>query len=236
MNLLEVKNIHAHYGRVEAIKGVSIIVEEGSIVSLIGSNGAGKTTFLKTVFGLKNLTSGEVWFQGERIDHSSPQHIAKKGIAYSLEGRRLFPMMTVRENLEMGAFLRSDREQIRNDLEEIYQRLPILRDREKQHAGTLSGGEQQIVAIGRALMSRPKLLMLDEPSLGLAPLMVLKIADIIRDINKTGVSVVLVEQNSKLGLGVAQKGYVLEVGRVALEGEAKSLMENEHVKKAYLGG
>lgn len=236
MNLLEVKNIRAHYGRVEAVKGVSIVVEEGSIVSLIGSNGAGKTTFLKAVFGLKTLTSGEVWFQGKRIDHSSPQHIAKKGIAYSLEGRRLFPMMTVRENLEMGAFLRSNREQVRSDLKEMYQRLPILGERVNQLAGTLSGGEQQIVAIGRALMSRPKLLMLDEPSLGLAPLMVLKIADIIRDINKSGVSVVLVEQNSKLGLGVAQKGYVLEVGRVALEGEAGSLMENEHVKKVYLGG
>lgn len=236
MNLLEAKNIHTHYGQVEAVKGVSITVEEGSIVSLIGSNGAGKTTFLKAVFGLKTLTSGEVWFKGERIDHFPPQHMAKKGIAYSLEGRRLFPMMTVRENLEMGAFLRSDREQVRSDLKEMYKRLPILGDRVNQLSGTLSGGEQQIVAIGRALMSRPKLLMLDEPSLGLAPLMVLKIAEIIRDINKTGVAVVLVEQNSKLGLGVAQKGYVLEVGKVALEGEAKSLMENEHVKKVYLGG
>lgn len=236
MNLLEVKDIRVHYERVEAVKGVSITVEEGSIVSLIGSNGAGKTTILKAIFGLKRLTSGEIRFETERIDRSSPRKIAQKGIAYALEGRRLFPMMTVLENLEMGAYLRTDKEEIESDLQEVYRRLPVLKDREKQHAGTLSGGEQQMAAIGRALMSRPKMLMLDEPSLGLAPLVVLEIAKIIRETNKRGVSVVLVEQNSKLGLGVAKIGYVLEVGQVALEGEAKSLLENEHVRKAYLGG
>jgi branched-chain amino acid transport system ATP-binding protein len=236
MKLLDIKEIKVHYERVEAIKGVSIEVDEGSIVSLIGANGAGKTTILRAIFGLKKPTSGEIWFEQERIDGRSSQDIAKRGIAYSLEGRRLFPHMTVLENLEMGAYLRTDKEEIENNIRDIFDRFPILLDRQKQDAGTLSGGEQQMLAIGRALMSKPKLFLLDEPSLGLAPLIVRQLGGIIQDINKQGVAILLVEQNSKLGLGAAQKGYVLEVGEIALEGDAKELLENEHVKKAYLGG
>jgi branched-chain amino acid transport system ATP-binding protein len=232
MVLLEVKDIWVHYGRVEAVKGISITVEENTIV---GSNGAGKTTTLKAVFGLKKTTSGEILFRGRRVDGLSPQGIAKLGIAYSLEGRRLFPLMTISENLEMGAYLRRDPAKIKSDMEEIYQRLPILKQREKQDAGTLSGGEQQMLAIGRALMSRPQLLMLDEPSLGLAPLIIREIGTIIRDINQRGMTVVLVEQNSKLGLGVATKAYVMEVGKIALGGDTRELIRNEHVKKVYLG-
>jgi branched-chain amino acid transport system ATP-binding protein len=220
---------------VEAIRGISITVEEGTIVSIVGCNGAGKTTTLKAVFGLKKTTSGEILFRGQRVDGLSPQGIAKLGIAYSLEGKRLFPLMTTRENLEMGAYLRRNPAEINDDMEEIYQRLPILKQREKQNAGTLSGGEQQMLAIGRALMSRPQLLMLDEPSLGLAPLIIREIGTIIRDINQRGMSIVLVEQNSELGLGVATKGYVMEVGKIALEGDTKELIRNEHVKKVYLG-
>jgi branched-chain amino acid transport system ATP-binding protein len=235
MRLLDVKDIRVHYERVEAIKGVSMEVEEGSIVSLIGANGAGKTTILRAIFGLKRPTSGEIWFAEKRIDGRSPQEIAKRGIAYSLEGRRLFPHMTALENLEMGAYLRADKDVV-NDIEEIFERFPILRDRQKQDAGTLSGGEQQMLAIGRALMSKPKLLLLDEPSLGLAPLIVRELGGIIQDINQQGVAVLLVEQNIKLGLGAAKKGYVLEVGEITLEGDATELLENEHIKKAYLGG
>lgn len=235
MRLLDIKDIRVHYERVEAIKGVSIEVEEGSIVSLIGANGAGKTTILRAIFGLKRPTSGEIWFAQKRIDGRSPQEIAKQGIAYALEGRRLFPHMTVLENLEMGAYLRADKDVV-SDIEEIFERFPILRDRQKQDAGTLSGGEQQMLAIGRALMSKPKLFLLDEPSLGLAPLIVRELGGIIQDINQQGVAILLVEQNTKLGLGTAKKGYVLEVGEITLEGDATALLENEHVKKAYLGG
>lgn len=235
MKLLDVKNVRIHYERVEAVKGVSMEVTEGSIVSLIGNNGAGKTTILRAVFGLKKPTSGEIWFAQGRIDGRSPQEVAKMGIAYCLEGRRLFPQMTVYENLEMGAYLRKDKE-VKNDINKVFRLFPILDERKKQQAGTLSGGQQQMLAIGRALMTKPKLLLLDEPSLGLAPLIVREIGVIIRNINQRGVSILLVEQNSKLALGVAQRGYVLEVGNVSLEGDARELLENEHVKKAYLGG
>jgi branched-chain amino acid transport system ATP-binding protein len=236
MKLLDVQNIRVHYERVEAIKGISMEVMEGSIVSLIGNNGAGKSTTLKAIFGLKKPTGGEIWFGQERIDGRSPQEIAKMGLAYCLEGRRLFPQMTVHENLEMGAYLRKDKNEVKNRIKEIFTLFPILEERRKQRAGTLSGGQQQMLAIGRALMTQPKLLLLDEPSLGLAPLIVQEIGVIIRDINKRGVSILLVEQNSKLALGVAQRGYVMEVGNIALEGDAKELLQNEHVKKAYLGG
>ncbi len=235
MALLEIKDIWVHYGRVEAIKGISITVAEGTIVSIVGSNGAGKTTTLKAIFGLKKISSGEILFGGRKIDGRPPREIARMGLAYSLEGRRLFPHMTTRENLEMGGYLRRKSAEIRNDMEEIYERLPVLKQREKQLAGTLSGGEQQMAAIGRALMSRPRLLMLDEPSLGLAPLMIQRIGKIIGEINQRGMTVMLVEQNSKLGLRVAARGYVLEVGKVALEGDTRELMLNEHVKKVYLG-
>jgi branched-chain amino acid transport system ATP-binding protein len=236
MKVLDVKNVRIHYERVEAVKGVSIEVSEGAIVSLIGNNGAGKTTILRAVFGLKKPTTGEIWFAQERVDGHSPQEAAKMGMAYCLEGRRLFPQMTVYENLEMGAFLRKDKKEVERGIKEVFHLFPILDERKKQKAGTLSGGQQQMVAIGRALMTKPKLLLLDEPSLGLAPLIVREIGVIIENINRRGVSILLVEQNSKLALGVAQRGYVLEVGNVSLEGDAKELLENEHVKKAYLGG
>lgn len=233
---LEIKEIKIHYGKVAAVKGVSVQIEKGTIVSLIGSNGAGKTTILRTLFGLKKPTSGEIWFNGERIDGLTPPQIARRGMAYTMEGRRLFPGLTIWENLEMGAYIVKDRNTLKKSMEEIYDLFPILGDRYRQKAGTLSGGEQQMLAIGRALMSKPSLLLLDEPSLGLAPKMVKELGTIIRNIHKTGVSVLLVEQNSKLGLGVADRGYVLEVGSVVLAGDAKDLINNDHVKKIYLGG
>ena len=236
MSFLRVKDIRVHYQRVEAVKGVSMEIDAGSVVALIGTNGAGKTTILRAIFGLKELSAGEIWFSGERIDGASPQSIARMGVAYSLEGRRLFPQMTVFENLEMGAYLRTDKTEVKQHMEEVFQRFPILRERRRQAAGTLSGGQQQMLAIGRALMGKPRLLLLDEPSLGLAPLIVKEIANTVLEINERGVAVLLVEQNSKLGLGVAQKGYVLEVGEVALSGGAQELLRNEHVKEAYLGG
>ncbi len=236
MTLLAVRNIRVHYGQVEALKGISINIEEGSIVSLIGSNGAGKTTTLKSIFGLTKLTEGEIYFDGQRIDHLPPLEIARRKIAYAMEGRRLFPYMSVLENLEMGAFLRKDKSEIQRELYEIFRRFPVLKDRQKQQAGTLSGGEQMMLAIGRALMAKPRLLLLDEPSLGLAPLVVREIGRMITEINQRKVTILLVEQNSKLGLGVAHKGYVLEVGKIALEGPCQELLGNDHVKRTYLGG
>ncbi len=234
MPLLEIKNVHIHYEKVEALKGISLQVERGAVVSLIGSNGAGKSTILRTVFGLKTPTKGEIRFEGQRIDGLAPTRIARAGIGFSMEGRRLFADLTVRENLEMGAYTRKDKE-VGKSMEEIFGLFPILRERRNQRGGTLSGGEQQMLAIGRALMSRPRLLLLDEPSLGLAPKIVKELSTIIRDIHQRGVSVLLVEQNSKLVLGVADRGYVLEVGKIVLEGEAGALRNNEHVQKIYLG-
>lgn len=236
MTLLDIRNLRVHYGQVEALKGISINIEEGSIVSLIGSNGAGKTTTLKSIFGLIKLTAGEIYFDGQRIDKRSPVEIAKMKIAYAMEGRHLFPYMTVLENLEMGAFLRKNKMEVREELDKVFQRFPILKARQKQNAGTLSGGEQMMLCIGRALMSAPRLLLLDEPSLGLAPLVVKEIGHMIREINQRKVTILLVEQNSKLGLGVARKAYVLEVGKIALEGDCQDLLENDHVKRTYLGG
>ncbi len=232
---LEIKNINVHYGKVEAVKGVSVQIEKGTVVSLIGGNGAGKSTILRTLAGLKKPTSGEIWFAGERIDGLSATEIARKGIGYSMEGRRIFSGLSVHENLEMGAYIMKDRRKIQRRIEEICDLFPILRERNNQKGGTLSGGEQQMLAIGRAMMCEPALLLLDEPSLGLAPKIVRELNVIIRDINKMGVSVLLVEQNSKLGLGVADRGYVLEVGEVVLMGDASELMANDHVKKIYLG-
>lgn len=236
MDLLSLHNIQVHYDKVEALKGVSLNVKEGSIVALIGANGAGKTTVLKSIFGLTKVSAGEIVFGGRRIDNESPKEIAKLKIAYSMEGRRLFPHMTVIENLKMGAFLQKDKSKIQKQLSDIFQRFPILNDRQKQLAGTLSGGQQMMLAIGRALMADPRLLLLDEPSLGLAPLVVKEIGRMVKEINQQNVTVLLVEQNSKLGLGVAHKGYVLEVGKISLEGDGRELLENEHVKKTYLGG
>ena len=234
--LLKVNNVRIHYGKVEAIKGVSMEVDEGAIITLIGSNGAGKTTILRTISGLKTVTSGEIWFKDSRIDKESPSNIVKMGIAQVPEGRGMFPYMSVLENLKMGAFMRSGGQEIEKDLEEVYKHFPILKSRKKQAAGTLSGGEQQMVAIGRAMMARPSLLLLDEPSLGLSPLMVAEISEIIRNLNKTlKVATILVEQNARMALELASAGYVLEVGEVILQGNTEELKESEDVKRAYLG-
>ena len=232
--LLELKEITVHYGTAQALTEVSIGVEEGDFVTIIGSNGAGKTTTLKTTMGLVHPTNGEVWFEGHRIDGLRPHEISKKGIGFCMEGRRLFPLMTVRENLEMGAFLRRD-SNIDGDIEAIFGYFPRLQERQKQKAGTMSGGEQQMLAIARILMSKPKLLMLDEPSLGLAPIVVREIGEIIGRLNEEGLSVLLVEQNALLALKLARKGYVLEVGKVMMKGGTKDICGNDHVKKAYLG-
>ena len=234
--LLSIKDLRVHYGSVEAIKSISLDVEEGSIVTLIGSNGAGKTSIMRTLSGLVRPTAGEIWFKGERIDHASPPHIVKAGIAHVPEGRRVFPYMSVRDNLMLGAFTRSDRQALKDDFEEILTHFPILKARAKQQAGTLSGGEQQMVAMGRALMAKPTLLLLDEPSLGLSPLMVAEIEGIVTTLNKTtGVTTLLVEQNARVALRLAHSGYVLEVGRVILEGTSEELTNDDGVRRAYLG-
>jgi branched-chain amino acid transport system ATP-binding protein len=231
-----IRNMHVFYGRVEALKGVSLDAGQGSIVTLIGANGAGKSTTLRAISGLVRPASGEIVFRGKRIDSLSPQDVVRGGIAHVPEGRRVFPFMTVRENLNMGAFRRKGKEEIRRDLEGIFEHFPILRERRSQQAGSLSGGEQQMLAIGRALMSQPSLLLLDEPSLGLAPLMVREVGRIIGEINQRQVGIILVEQNATMALRIAHKGYVLETGSIALQGLASDLIDNEHVKKAYLGG
>jgi branched-chain amino acid transport system ATP-binding protein len=233
--LLEVKDISVHYQKVQAVTDISIQIDEGQIVTLIGANGAGKSTTLRTISGLKRATSGEVWFDGERIDRLAPEKIVGMGIAHVPEGRQVFPDLSVNENLLSGAYLRNDKEGIARDLEEVHEHFPILKERRKQSAKTLSGGEQQMVAIGRALMSNPRLILMDEPSLGLSPVLVQEVAKIIREINKRGVPVILVEQNAELALNLASYGYVLETGRIALEGKATDLHENEHVRHAYLG-
>lgn len=234
--LLDVKGITVHYHKVAAVRDISIEVEEGGVVTLIGANGAGKSTTLRTISGLKHPTTGEIWFKDQRIDRLPPEKINKMGIAQVPEGRRVFPQMTVLENLFMGAFLRKDVDGINRDLEGVFEHFPILKERRKQAGGTLSGGEQQMLAMGRALMSNPKLILMDEPSLGLSPIMCAEIAKIIKDIHAEGRTIVLVEQNARLALALAQKGYVLETGNIVLHGDAKELRENEQVKKAYLGG
>jgi len=230
------QSLRVFYERVEALKGISIEVESGAIVTLIGANGAGKSTTLRAISGLIGVASGEIFFAGRRIDGLSPQEIVRTGIAHVPEGRRVFPYMTVRENLMMGAFRRKDREGIRGDLEGVFEHFPVLKERRSQSAGSLSGGEQQMLAIGRALMSKPRLLLLDEPSLGLAPLMVKEVGRIIAGINERKVGIILVEQNAQMALRLAHKGYVLETGSIALQGKASELIDNEHVRKAYLGG
>ena len=233
--LLELKNVKVHYGKLEALKGVSLVVDRGSITILIGANGAGKTTALNAISNIKKVTSGEIWFQGERIDKLSSHDTVKLGIVQIPEGRGIFQTMTVLENLELGTYLRNDKSEIAKDLENMYENFPVLRERHKQMAGTLSGGEQQMLAIARAMMVRPTLLLMDEPSLGLSPKMTQLVSGIISDINKTGVSIVLVEQNARMALKLANTAYVLEVGNVAVAGEARSLLNNEYVVKAYLG-
>lgn len=233
--LLEVKDIHVHYGQVAALKGISLEVGDADFITLIGSNGAGKSTTLRAISGLDNPSSGVIIFDGQRIEKFTADKILKLGIAHVPEGRRVFKDLTVTENLLLGAFTRDDQLGIEKDLEKMFEWFPRLRERKDQTARTMSGGEQQMVAIGRALMSRPKLLLLDEPSLGLAPVIVQEIARILVEINKQGVSIVLVEQNAELALELARHGYVLETGIISLEGEASGLMDNDHVRKAYLG-
>jgi branched-chain amino acid transport system ATP-binding protein len=233
--LLQVNDIHVHYGPVAALKGVSLEAGEADFVTLIGSNGAGKSTTLRTISGLNHPSAGEIIFDGQRIDQLSADKILKLGIAHVPEGRRIFKDLSVTENLLLGAFTRDDNVAIAKDLDGVFERFPRLNERKKQTAGTMSGGEQQMLSIGRALMSKPRVLLLDEPSLGLAPNIVREIAHLLTEINSQGVTIVLVEQNAELALELSRHGYVLETGNVALEGEARGLMDNDHVRKAYLG-
>jgi branched-chain amino acid transport system ATP-binding protein len=232
--VLEVEDIHVFYGSIEALKGISLTVNEGEIVTLIGSNGAGKSTTLRAISGLNAPKTGKIRFRGREIHELLGYQVAELGIAQAPEGRRIFSRMTVLENLEMGAFTRNDK-QIRDDIERVYELFPRLKEREKQKGGTMSGGEQQMLAIGRALMANPKLLLLDEPSLGLAPVIVDKIYEIIREINQRGVTILLVEQNANYALDVSHRGYVLETGTVALTNDSEALRNDEAVQRAYLG-
>jgi len=234
-NILELNDVHTYYGAIHALKGVSLRVGAGEIVTLIGANGAGKSTTLRSINGLNHPKQGTITFQGEDITTASPHTIVKNGIAQSPEGRRLFPRMSVTDNLEMGAFQRTDSENFKGDMDRVFELFPRLFERKAQKAGTLSGGEQQMCAIGRDLMARPKLLLLDEPSMGLAPIFVEKIFEIVIEINQQGTPVLLVEQNALMALDIANRGYVLETGKVALEGPAAELKVNERVRKAYLG-
>jgi branched-chain amino acid transport system ATP-binding protein len=234
--LLEIKDLRVHYGRAEALKGISMEVDEGLIISIIGANGAGKTTILRTISGLEKPTSGEIRFQGERIDGMPASEIVKMGITHVPEGRMLFTTMTVLDNLKMGAYLRKDRTQIAGDIETVYQQFPVLEEKYRQQAGSLSGGQQQMLAIARALMSRSKLILLDEPSTGLSPLLVKEFSNTLRKINKEGKSIILVEQNARMALKLAKRAYLLELGYFVVEGDASELAKDERVKKAYLGG
>ena len=234
--MLHIKDIDVYYGNIQALRGISLEVNEGEIVTLIGANGAGKSTLLKTISGLLKPKKGSIEYLGSSIDGKPAQSIVKAGISHVPEGRRVFANMTVEENLELGAYLRKDRDGIKKDLEHVYELFPRLLERRKQLSGTLSGGEQQMLAMGRALMSKPKLIILDEPSMGLAPLMVKNIFNIIEMVNKEGVTVLLVEQNANMALSVADRAYVLETGSIVLAGTAKELQESDEVKAAYLGG
>ncbi len=233
--ILELKDVHTFYGSIEALKGISIEVHEGEIVTLIGANGAGKSTTLRSINGLNHPRQGTIHFEGKDITDEAPHNVVKMGISQSPEGRRLFPRMSVTENLQMGAFQRSDRSGIKEGMDRVFSLFPRLAERKNQKAGTLSGGEQQMCAIGRALMAEPKLLMLDEPSMGLAPIFVEKIFEIVREINNQGTPILLVEQNALMALHTANRGYVMETGQIVLADDAKALSENEQVQKTYLG-
>ncbi|NJL06219.1 MAG: ABC transporter ATP-binding protein [Chloroflexaceae bacterium] len=236
MSLLELQNVHTYYGNIHALKGVSITVNEGEVVTLIGSNGAGKSTTLRTISGLLRPRLGEVLFKGKRIDRMPPHDIVQLGIAQSPEGRRIFPRLTVLENLELGAYIHnSNSPEYRRDLERVFDLFPRLRERYTQKGGTLSGGEQQMLAIGRALMTRPSVILLDEPSMGLAPVLVEQIFDIVQEINAQGTTVLLVEQNAHMALAIAHRAYVLQTGMIVLENTAEAVAKDETVQKAYLG-
>ena len=234
--MLKIDDINVYYGAIHAIKGISLEVNEGEIVTLIGANGAGKSTTLRTISGLLKPKTGTMTFEGKNIAGVPAHNIVKAGISQVPEGRRIFAEMSVMENLDLGAFIRKDKDGIQKDLKMVFERFPRLEERKNQEAGTLSGGEQQMLAMGRALMSRPRLLLLDEPSMGLAPLLIREIFSIIQDINKTGTTILLVEQNAKMALSIANRAYVLETGRITLSGDAKELAASEDVRKAYLGG
>jgi branched-chain amino acid transport system ATP-binding protein len=233
--ILELEDVHTFYGSIEALKGISIEVREGEIVTLIGANGAGKSTTLRSINGLNHPREGTINFQGREITDEAPHNVVKMGISQAPEGRRLFPRMSVIENLQMGAFQRADRAGMREDMDRVFTLFPRLAERKNQKAGTLSGGEQQMCAIGRALMARPKLLMLDEPSMGLAPIFVEKIFEIVREINEQGTPILLVEQNALMALDTAHRGYVMETGTIVLADDAKALRENDQVRETYLG-
>ncbi len=235
MAMLEVKDLHVSYGMIQAIKGVSFEVNEGEIITLIGANGAGKTTILHTITGLLKPKSGSVIFEGKELTSTAPHKIVKYGMAHVPEGRRVFAGLSVYENLIMGAYTRSDKAEIAETLDMVYKRFPRLEERKRQLAGTLSGGEQQMLAMGRALMSKPKIILMDEPSMGLSPLFVSEVFDIIQKISASGTTVLLVEQNAKKALSIADRAYVLETGKIALTGNAKELINDDKIKKAYLG-
>ncbi len=236
MAMLEINDLHVHYGVIEALKGVSLKVDEGKIVSLIGANGAGKTSLLQAISGIVKKSGGDVQFLGSSIYKTNPRKIVEQGLVQVPEGRHVFPGLSVYENLLMGAYPRKDKAGIQEDLKKVYERFPVLEQRKNQDASTLSGGEQQMLAMGRALMARPKLLLLDEPSMGLAPILVKEIFSIIEDINETGTTILLVEQNARMALQISDYAYVLETGRVSLEGPAAELAESSAVQDAYLGG
>lgn len=234
--MLKIENVEVNYGAIAALKGVTLEVNQGEIVTLIGANGAGKSTLLKTISGLVKPKSGKIQFIDNNILNKPAQDIVKSGLVQVPEGRRVFANMSVQENLELGAFTRKDKQGIKEDIEKVYLKFPRLKERRKQLAGTLSGGEQQMLAIGRALMSKPKLLLMDEPSMGLAPLLVKEIFQIIKEINEAGTTILVVEQNANMALSIAHRAYVLETGKIVLSGTAKELSESEEVRKAYLGG
>ena len=234
--MLKIENLHSKYGAIHAVKGIDIEDNEGEIVTLIGANGAGKTSILKALSGLVKPSEGTITYDGKVLNKKSAQDIMKAGISHVPEGRRIFADMTVLENLELGAYQRKDKEGIKKDLEAVYERFPILKDRSKQAAGTLSGGEQQMLAMGRALMANPKILLLDEPSMGLAPILVKEIFSIIKDINAKGTTILLVEQNARMALSVATRAYVMETGKIVMSGTGQELADSEEIQKAYLGG
>jgi branched-chain amino acid transport system ATP-binding protein len=234
--LLEIKNVTVHYGKALALDNVSLEIEEGEIVSIVGANGAGKTTVIRSVSGLKTPTSGEIWFKGKRIDGTPPYDVAKLGIIQIPAGRQIFPTMSVLDNLKVGAYLRKDRAGVKRDLGSVYEHFPILKERRAQAGGQLSGGQQQMLAVGRALMADPELLLMDEPSIGLSPILVAEVGKIIRDINSRGISILLVEQNARMALQLATRAYILAVGKIGLQGNCEDLLNETEVQRCYLGG